>query len=409
MPSSQKEQNCGLAISRRTESYHPALIKKLQDRFPDNLIRFNYSTHGNAMPIYLVGKAQRVLMIQFFNGENYEQAFGELAFAGNAFTTNYDKAGSNTDDLSLFYPFGDLRDHDKTRKLIDNDPNRTAIVKAQGITDEAWARTMRHVAGASRVYFVEAHNPYRSSRHFENCGLSFIDLTTNDLFAQFLRDNNLLDNNRETVVVSTDIGDLLESDDLANKLNFPLVINFKTRDGDRVNQRSIPNEQKSLQGVRALVKDDCISGGSTIEETVKHLIDQEVAEIIIFATHAILVGDYFKKIQGVLNLRQPSVRLLVTDSLPFDRIDGTTKALPYSQLNPSKQVEVLEVTDWISDRVGDILNAPNEDEALKILKPHILKIKNPYDVLMNKFNLKIKPPEDLGIYHEGGRIEYFKK
>ena len=202
----------GLAISPTTELYYHEMADQIKARFPDCLIRTEWSTHDNDMPLILVGQADKTVMVSWINGDNFPQAFTEIGLFGDALTANPDAAGANTNHLWLFCPFIDFRQHDRTRKPIPETTGK-AIVKAQGVTDRALANLFKHVAGAEAVFMVEGHNIWRSGRWFREAGLDLINLTTNQITVDYLHNQGYLTPNLENIVVSADIGGLPNAPD----------------------------------------------------------------------------------------------------------------------------------------------------------------------------------------------------
>jgi ribose-phosphate pyrophosphokinase len=70
-----------------------------------------------------------------------------------------------------------------------------------------------------------------------------------------------------------------------------------------------------VSGRRAIIVDDMVSTGSTIEAAVKALAAAGCCEArVVVATHGLLVGDALERLAAL-----PISRLLVTDSVPQTR------------------------------------------------------------------------------------------
>src|SRR3989337_212786 len=107
----------GIAIPPATELYHPDFIRAFREKFADRIVRTEYGKpFDNGMPVVLVGQAsERIVLLSFFNGDNYRDCLHDIEFMGNAFTADSDPAGPNTRNFGVFFPFADLRAHDKDR------------------------------------------------------------------------------------------------------------------------------------------------------------------------------------------------------------------------------------------------------------------------------------------------------
>ena len=400
-----KQLDFRLAVSQATRNYHPEFLKVFDQKFSGKFIRTEYGEFPNRMPLYLVGSAERVLLLFWLNGDNFRETTAEIALAGEALTVNPDAAGANTKDLGVMFPFIDLRQHDRTRHPIPDSLGR-AIAKAQGITNDALAKVIRFVAGAHYVVTVDMHNPWRSSEPFRQAGLDFINLATNKILADSLVKNGFVKRREEIVVASTDIGNLVSARDLAKKLGrvlgrkrLPLAINLKTRIGTEVDQQLVYGD---IAGKVVVTADDMISSGGTTAETVETLKGAGAARIVFYATHPVFVGNYYENLS--LLLADPNIKIVVSNSLPFMR-DGRNIALPYARLdNRINKITVMDISHWLAEKTEVILKTPNLTQAKKALREEIIAPVNPYEVLSKITGRKISPPKDVAVYLEGGKV-----
>jgi ribose-phosphate pyrophosphokinase len=108
-------------------------------------------------------------------------------------------------------------------------------------------------------------------------------MTALGLFSEIIQDNKWAD--KETVLVTPDMGGIRRIKILAEMLSLPYASIEKNRDLSTGNV-----EAAMIHGdveKRALVVDDMISSGHTIDEAAKLLHANGVKEIHVFATHAI--------------------------------------------------------------------------------------------------------------------------
>jgi len=394
-----------LAIPPASAAYHPDLTSAFQARFGDRLLRTEFATFSNDMPLHLVGEAGKILLVSTFNGDNWREASVEIAYFGNALTDNPDEAGPNTRELGIFFPFADLRQDARTRKPIKDSVGR-AIVKAQGVTDRALAKIIRHVAGAHFVCFVDMHKPWKSAKAFTEQDLDVINLSTNKILTEYLVANELLSSNLETTVVSTDMGIYLTAYDLSGKIGkamnadkepVPMVIFKKTRVGTDVIPEHIYGD---LKGKRAIVIDDIIGSGTTLEETIEAILKYDPAELLIFIPHPVYAPKgYYEKLENILKIDKVKL-LMVADTLPLVR-QGISYPHPYLKFDGGKKVEVLKIHDWIAEKAHTILTARNIEEAIKILAEEIVELEDPYQLITEMTAITVTPEPNVAVYYEG--------
>jgi hypothetical protein len=400
----------GIALSAETELYHPKFIKTFFDHLTcGERIRLDLEKHANGMPLYLVGSSDKTMHILWINGDNYLESSAELDLVGGALTTSPDRAGANTHELTILCPFADLRGHKRTRKRMP-DSQSTAIVKAEGITDQVLADKMSHVAHAKNVVFVDMHNPSESTPWFENAGLRVINLTTNSLLARYLLDKGLIKDPKSIIVASTDPGNLYNSYDLSKKISHvfnqeiqvPLIINKKTRINDEQVIQNLEcvdlttHTPIDMSGKTVVVADDMISGAVTTIDTVNHLLENNADHVIFYATHAVFTKDYYANLSMLLD--DPRVTIIVSDTLPFIR-KGQTIALPYGKpnnhLNP---VKILPVATWLAEKASVILSSFTLEDAYKTLHEDILDPVNPYEFYLSMTQKPYDIKKDEWIY-----------
>lgn len=395
----------GLVVSPFTRRFHPEFVAGFEKRLGENLpLRVDYARQPSDMPIDLVGAADKTIQLAWFDGSNWQETIVDIARLGNALTESPDAAGANTRNHFLLFPFADLRGHKRTRKLIPGSAGRS-IVKAEGLNNSMLVKLMKHVAGASGAVFVDMHNSWESRIPFLEQGLPFINLSTNQLFCDFLLKNNLVNNPGLTRVWAADLGDLPESVDFAQKLGqamghnqaIALGVNVKYRDGDNLIEEFHRAYTDSDEGCTIVVKDDIYGRGSTTEKVVKRALESKAKKIIFYATHGVFSDDYYKILSTLL--KDPRVTLVTSNSLPRVR-NGITYALPYGLTDKEEinQMMVMPIDEWLADRTKTIFKSESIKAAKMALRDEIMEPQDPYALFEQIMGKKIPKPEDTAIY-----------
>ena len=113
----------------------------------------------------------------------------------------------------------------------------------------------------------------------------------------------------DTVVVAPDLGAVKLAERYASLLGLSVVIVRKTRmSGTTVRAEELVGQ---VDGRPAIVVDDMISSGATIEAAVRLLLDNGARpDVVVAATHGLFVGEAVERLAKL-----PLRRLVVTDSL----------------------------------------------------------------------------------------------
>ncbi len=151
----------------------------------------------------------------------------------------------------------------------------------------------------------------------------------------------------EAVVVAPDLGAAKLAQHYAAVLSRPVAVVLKTR----VSGTSVMAEDLigDVAGRPAVIVDDMISTGATIEAAVEVLLSHgAVQEIVVAATHGLLVGTAKERLS-----RSPIRNIVVTDTLP--QSDG--QDLP---------IQVCSVAPLLGDAIGRLhLNEPLDHVMLR--------------------------------------------
>jgi ribose-phosphate pyrophosphokinase len=119
-----------------------------------------------------------------------------------------------------------------------------------------------------------------------------------------------------SVVVSPDLGAVKRAEAVARPLGLPVAVVHKQRlSGDTVSARGVVGEVK---GRHAIVVDDMISTGGTLEAAVHAVLEAGAQPMVtVVATHGLFVGPAAVRLAAL-----PLSRVVVTDSLPTPKLPG---------------------------------------------------------------------------------------
>lgn len=132
-------------------------------------------------------------------------------------------------------------------------------------------------AGADRVVTLDLHAGQIQG---------FFDIPVDNLrgipiISEYLLKKNL----KDVVVVSPDVGGVVRSRELANRLDCQLAIVDKRR--PTANQAEVMNLIGEVEGKTAILIDDMIDTGGTIVNAAKALIEKGATDVYACATHAV--------------------------------------------------------------------------------------------------------------------------
>ncbi|GGL13457.1 ribose-phosphate pyrophosphokinase [Sphaerisporangium melleum] len=159
-------------------------------------------------------------------------------------------------------------------------------------------------AGARRLIVVDPHTAALEAV----CAMPVEMLTAVPVLAAALGERTVDD----AVVVAPDLGAVKLAERYAALLSRPVAVVRKTRlSGTRVSAEELVGD---VRGRQAVVVDDMISTGGTIEAAVHVLLENgAIPPVLVAATHGLFVPPAAERLGG------PRIAaLLVTDSLPQD-------------------------------------------------------------------------------------------
>ncbi|HET6951410.1 MAG TPA: ribose-phosphate diphosphokinase, partial [Acidimicrobiales bacterium] len=137
----------------------------------------------------------------------------------------------------------------------------------------------------------------------------------------------------DAVVVAPDVGGVKLAEAYASRLGCPVAVVRKTRlSGEAVRAEELVGDVK---GRPAIILDEMISTGATIEAAARMLIDGDaIPDITVVATHGLFVGDAAGRLANL-----PLRRLVVTDGLD---LVGDTRPPP----------ELCSIAPLLADAIG---------------------------------------------------------
>ncbi len=115
---------------------------------------------------------------------------------------------------------------------------------------------------------------------------------------------------RDAVVVAPDLGAVKLAERYATELQLPTAVVRKRRiSGSAVVAHDLVGD---VRGLRAVIVDDMLSTGGTIEAAVTLLIERgAVPPVTVAATHGLFVGPAVERLRAL-----PVARFIVTDTVP---------------------------------------------------------------------------------------------
>lgn len=170
-------------------------------------------------------------------------------------------------------------------------------------------------AGADRVLTMDLHAP-QVQGFFR---IPVDQLKAEPILCDHLRGTRDLDN---YVLVAGDVGEAKEIGGYANRLNLPIAIVDKRRDGDDEKPRAV-NLIGDVAGKRALIVDDEVASGGTLMEAAAFVLDRGALAVEAAAVHPVLSGEATARIAA-----SQLASLVVTDTIP---------------VAPEKRIDKIEV------------------------------------------------------------------
>ncbi len=149
---------------------------------------------------------------------------------------------------------------------------------------------------------------------------------------------------KDTVIVSPDLGSVTRARQMAELLQAPIAIIEKRR--SKPNESEVLNIIGDIKGKIAILCDDMIDTGGTLCNGAEHLIEMGATEVYACATHGVLSGP------AVERLTNSSIsKVIITDSIPvpedkqFDKLAVMSVADTFAEaiyrINENRSVSEL--------------------------------------------------------------------
>ena len=159
-------------------------------------------------------------------------------------------------------------------------------------------------AGADRILTMELHSP--QIQGFFNVPVD--QLLAIDVICNYFKDKY---DPKNSVLVAADAGEGKKIGPYASRLNLPMAIIHKKREGN-TDQVVATHLIGDVEGKNALLIDDEIASGGTLCEAAKFLKKNGALMVSAAAVHPVLSGNAMEKInESVLD------ELVVTDTIPI--------------------------------------------------------------------------------------------
>lgn len=134
-------------------------------------------------------------------------------------------------------------------------------------------------------------------------------LSANPVFFDYL--NNIRGELGDLCLVSPDVGNVKVAESFANLLNGDLaIINKRRLSGSSVTTGNLIG---SVEGKTVLMVDDMITTAGTVCEAARLVKDRGARQVIVAATHGVLVGMAMQRLNEA-----PIDRVVVTNTIPTD-------------------------------------------------------------------------------------------
>ncbi len=159
-------------------------------------------------------------------------------------------------------------------------------------------------AGADRVLTMDLHSP-QVQGFFR---IPADQLQAAPILCDYLTSHRDLSNH---VLVASDVGESKEIGNYANRLNLPISIVDKRREGDDENAHAT-TLIGDVEGRVALIVDDEIASGGTLIEATRFVLENGAQSVEAVCVHPVLSGKAAARIAAA-----PISSLIVTDTLPI--------------------------------------------------------------------------------------------
>lgn len=162
------------------------------------------------------------------------------------------------------------------------------------------------ISGATHVMTMTLHSPQVHGFF----GIPTDPLTARGLFADYFRHRQY--SSEDTVVVAPDVGSAKPAGRFAEMLGLRIASANKTRISDTHVQIGGLIGRQVAGFKRALIHDDEIATGGTIEELCRLLIDNGLEEIFVICTHGLFLRGALDRLVMIPEIKE----IVTTDTVP---------------------------------------------------------------------------------------------
>ncbi len=212
-----------------------------------------------------------------------------------------------------------------------------------------FAEMLKGPGHSDGVVTMDLHSR-RAAKRFDEVGLPHINISAVSEFVKWLKKNGYTKDDSETMIASSDYGDLTRTLELSTRTGIKIGALIHKR---REDQHLIAALEKgNVNGKKVIIWDDMISSAGTLKRDIELLLDKEGAkEVIFLATHPIFVGQYRKNIEDLKSKYGERVKIVVSNSLVVEK-----ERMPLG-------VEKIDVTLIIKETAKVMLESESFEEA----------------------------------------------
>ncbi len=181
-------------------------------------------------------------------------------------------------------------------------------------------------AGADRVLTIDLHAGQIQG---------FFDIPTDNLYAApvFTNDIQTRFKSRDLMVVSPDVGGVVRTRALGNRIGADLAIVDKRRESAGVSE--VMNIIGDVDGRDCLLVDDIVDSAGTLCNAAAALIEAGASSVSAYVTHGVLSGAAIERVNA-----SKLEHLLVTDTI-----------LPRDEMLSSDKFQIITVADLIGEAI----------------------------------------------------------
>ncbi|MDA9980504.1 ribose-phosphate pyrophosphokinase [Pelagibacterales bacterium] len=175
-------------------------------------------------------------------------------------------------------------------------------------------------AGADRVLTIDLHAEQIQG---------FFDIPTDNLFAGpvFAKDINKKFDSNNLVAVSPDVGGVVRTRGIANKLGASIAIIDKRR--SKPGESEVMNIVGDVAGKDCIILDDIIDSAGTICNAANKLIEDGAKSVAAYITHGVLTGKALERVE-----KSSLSELVITNSINIGSKTSETSKLKVVSIAP---------------------------------------------------------------------------